>query len=215
MRKLRGRLMPPPGGTQPEQREIDTFVDVDGSAGSTPPPARGSGRRPRARAADDAHRVRHRGQRPAGRRARRQGTAAGGDRGQRLREHRHGAQRVARVPRPVRRRGAARREARGRRAGAEGVERALREGEGRRPGGAHRRPAPRHARRHEVPPHVSRRRRVPLHVPGPRRGPLHARRRDEHTLRPSDDGREVFRESLGGPEDMGRWIAAARRAAPR
>src|SRR5687767_1215855 len=26
VRKLRGRLMPPPGSPQPEQREIDTFV---------------------------------------------------------------------------------------------------------------------------------------------------------------------------------------------
>src|SRR5690242_10616295 len=26
VRKLRGRLMPPPGSKQPEQREIDTFV---------------------------------------------------------------------------------------------------------------------------------------------------------------------------------------------
>ena len=32
VRKLRGRLMPPPGSRQPEQREIDAFVDVDGSA---------------------------------------------------------------------------------------------------------------------------------------------------------------------------------------
>ena len=30
MRKLRGRLMPPPGSRQPDQREIDAFVDVAG-----------------------------------------------------------------------------------------------------------------------------------------------------------------------------------------
>ncbi len=39
MRKLRGRLMPPPGSRQPEQREVDAFVawmetTLDGAAGS-------------------------------------------------------------------------------------------------------------------------------------------------------------------------------------
>ena len=103
VRKLRGRLMPPPD--QPPARASARSTPSSRGWRRSSTPRRGRpGRGARSGAAPDAHGVRHLGQRSPGHRARRRADPAGGDRGQRLREHRHGAERLAGLPRSIRRR---------------------------------------------------------------------------------------------------------------
>ena len=65
VRKLRGRLMPPPGEPQPDQKTLDSFVSwMEGELDAAAAGPSGSGlRRP---APPEPHRVRLRDQRPAG-----------------------------------------------------------------------------------------------------------------------------------------------------
>ena len=71
----------------------------------------------------------------------------------------------------------------------------------RRSAGPRRRTAARHARRHEVPAQLSRGRRVPLHDSRSRRRPLHARRRDaSHADHPRRRPRGVPRSRWAVPK---------------
>ena len=121
VRKLRGRLMPPPGEPQPEQPRVDSFIawlerTIDRNAvmpRAGHVPIQRLNRTEYAAAVQDLVGV----EIDAGR------VPAGRDRGRRLRQHRGRAQRLAGVPRAVHRRRAPRRASRRRRAEAEGRER--------------------------------------------------------------------------------------------
>ena len=85
-----------------------------------------------------------------------------------------------------------------------------------RPAGSRRRAAARHARRDEVPAPLPRRRRVPVHDSRPRRRSLHPRGRDPaHADRPGRRPRGVSRAGSAARGPAGPWTATARRAGPR
>ena len=159
VRKLRGRLMPPPGKPQPDQPRDRRVHRV--ARANDRPRRRAHARRPRAGATLEPHRVRGRRQRPARRRDRRGEFLPAEIEVDGFDEHRGRAQHLAGVPRAVRQRRAHSRAPRGRRAGAEGRERRHFPPPDGRPRRLRRRHAARHARRHAVHAHVPGRRRIP------------------------------------------------------
>ena len=132
--------------------------------------------------------------------------AAGRDRSRRLRQHRRGASvSPAFLDQYVARRARRRRSSRSANPMPKRRQRQLSRRRSGDQDGAHRRPAARHARRHEVQAQLPGRRRIPVHDPGSRRRTsTRARSRREHTLVILVDGREVFRASIGGAEDCAR-----------
>ena len=192
VRKLRARAMPPSGSPRPDEagyQQLDRAPrDLAGSrrVGQTQSGAH------RTLPASESHRVSQRGPRPARARRRRQRPAAGRRCELRVRQRqRHGP--VADVDGTLSRRGpegqpAGRRQPRAR-AAAPDLRRAARPDAG----GADRRPAVRHTRRHFRDPHVPRRRRVRVPRPsGPR--PERERRRP---ARPARDRARARRRAPG------------------
>ena len=182
VRKLRGRVMPPPGARQPDAAAIDSLVAwLEESLDRAAEPGASAG--PGRPAPAQSQGIRKRGPGSPGGRHRRDRAAAGRRHRRGLRQHRDGVAGVAVLHRAIRHRRARRRREGGRPAGCEtgrvDVPRRTRHA-----AHARRRPSARHARRH------SRESRSPVG----RRIP-HRRRRHGH---PHLGQRHGVREPAGG-----------------
>ena len=158
LRKLRGNQMPPPGSPQPPQKDVDSFVAWMENALDTQ--RQGSEGRLCADPAPEPHRVRRVGEGPGGRGREPEGRSAAGHPGGGLRQHRGRLERIARVPRSVRYRGAAHRSDRGGQSQSSRVQREVpdrRQPESRRPSTSG------HVGRHQVQTQLPGRRRVSHH----------------------------------------------------
>ena len=170
LRKLRGHQMPPPGSPQPPQKDVDSFVAWMENALDCRLPCQRSEGGLCADPAPEPHRVRRVGESSGGRGREREGSSAAGHPGGGLRQHRGRLERVSRVPRSVRYRGAASREARGRQSQSSRFQREVLHRGQPKPGRA---PASGHARRHQVQTQLPGRRRVSHHHQRPWGGPVH------------------------------------------